>query len=583
MKRKGDFTNLQIAELLRDVAAGYRLKGEDKYKFRIIAYDRAADAVEHATSELKDLWDDGKLEDVPGIGPSISAHLDELFRTGRSRHFEEITKDIPPEAFKLMQLPGIGIKTAMKMLKEGDKKEVAEKLKEVKALQAKNKRLLLPIATQIATDIINYLSKDKSVIRVDPLGSLRRKASTIGDIDIAVASSNPKSVLQKFVKYPKSQKVIEKGDHTASILLPGDIRVDLMVQSEDSYGALLQHFTGSKHHNIALREFALKKGFSLSEYGIKKVRGEDLSTGKVGQKVKAFKTEQEFYKYLGLEYIEPELREDTGEIEAALRQAQGKPGGLPKLIELGDVRADLQIHSSFDVETSHDLGESSMEEIVQKGNELGYEYLAFTDHNPSQVKHNESQILDILKRKREKVEQINYSIKRDNVGSIKKVFNSLEIDIKPDGTLPVPNSGMSTLDFALVSIHSSFHLERNIQTKRVLSALSHPKVKIFAHPTGRLLEKREGAELNWPEIFDFCLKNGKWIEINCDPMRLDLPDSLVREAVKLGVKLTLGTDAHHKDGMNNMIWGVSVARRGWCQKSDIINTLNLLEFEKLIK
>jgi DNA polymerase (family 10) len=583
MKRKGDFTNLQIAELLRDVAAGYRLKGEDKYKFRIIAYDRAADAVEHATSELKDLWDDGKLEDVPGIGPSISAHLDELFRTGRSRHFEEITKDIPPEAFKLMQLPGIGIKTAMKMLKEGDKKEVAEKLKEVKALQAKNKRLLLPIATQIATDIINYLSKDKSVIRIDPLGSLRRKASTIGDIDIAVASSNPKSVLQKFVKYPKSQKVIEKGDHTASILLPGDIRVDLMVQSEDSYGALLQHFTGSKHHNIALREFALKKGFSLSEYGIKKVRGEDLSTGKVGQKVKAFKTEQEFYKYLGLEYIEPELREDTGEIEAALRQAQGKPGGLPKLIELGDVRADLQIHSSFDVETSHDLGESSMEEIVQKGNELGYEYLAFTDHNPSQVKHNESQILDILKRKREKVEQINYSIKRDNVGSIKKVFNSLEIDIKPDGTLPVPNSGMSTLDFALVSIHSSFHLERNIQTKRVLSALSHPKVKIFAHPTGRLLEKREGAELNWPEIFDFCLKNGKWIEINCDPMRLDLPDSLVREAVKLGVKLTLGTDAHHKDGMNNMIWGVSVARRGWCQKSDIINTLNLLEFEKLIK
>lgn len=583
MKRKGDFTNLQIAELLRDVAAGYRLKGEDKYKFRIIAYDRAADAVEHATSELKDLWDDGKLEDVPGIGPSISAHLDELFRTGRSRHFEEITKDIPPEAFKLMQLPGIGIKTAMKMLKEGDKKEVAEKLKEVKALQAKNKRLLLPIATQIATDIINYLSKDKSVMRIDPLGSLRRKASTIGDIDIAVASSNPKSVLQKFVKYPKSQKVIEKGDHTASILLPGDIRVDLMVQSEDSYGALLQHFTGSKHHNIALREFALKKGFSLSEYGIKKVRGEDLSTGKVGQKVKAFKTEQEFYKYLGLEYIEPELREDTGEIEAALRQAQGKPGGLPKLIELGDVRADLQIHSSFDVETSHDLGESSMEEIVQKGNELGYEYLAFTDHNPSQVKHNESQILDILKRKREKVEQINYSIKRDNVGSIKKVFNSLEIDIKPDGTLPVPNSGMSTLDFALVSIHSSFHLERNIQTKRVLSALSHPKVKIFAHPTGRLLEKREGAELNWPEIFDFCLKNGKWIEINCDPMRLDLPDSLVREAVKLGVKLTLGTDAHHKDGMNNMIWGVSVARRGWCQKSDIINTLNLLEFEKLIK
>ncbi len=570
MKRRGDFTNLQIAELLRDVAAGYQLKGEDKYKFRIIAYDRAADAVEHATSELKDLWDDGKLEEVPGIGPSISEHLDELFKNGRSRHFEEVVRGIPPDAFKLMQLPGIGIKTAMKMLKEGDKKEVAEKLKEVKSLQEKNKRLLLPFAAQIAADIINYLREDKSVSRIDPLGSLRRQASTIGDIDIAVASSNPQSVLERFVEYPKSQKSIEKGEHTASILLPGDIRVDLMVQPEGSYGALLQHFTGSKHHNIALRELALKKGLSLSEYGIREVKAKS-------EKLKVFTSENDFYKFLGLDYIEPELREDTGEIEAAQNHK------LPDLITLEDVKADLQIHSSFDIETSHDLGESSMEEVVKKGNELAYEYLAFTEHNPSQAKHTELQITDILKRKREKVEQINYSIKNRHKDSVKKVFNSLEIDMKPDGTVPVPESGMKTLDFALVSIHSSFHLDRNSQTKRVLSALSHPKVKIFAHPTGRLLEKREGAELNWPEIFDFCLKNNKWVEINCDPMRLDLPDTLVREAIKLGVKLTFGTDAHHKDGMNNMIWGISVARRGWCQKNDIINTLNLSEFEKLLE
>ena len=217
-----------------------------------------------------------------------------------------------------------------------------------------------------------------------------------------------------------------------------------------------------------------------------------------------------------------------------------------------------------------------MESIVKKGRELGYEYLAFTEHNPSQKGHSDNDIMEILKRKREKVEQINYS-------RVIKVFNSLEIDMKPDGSLPVPDSGLATLDFALVSIHSSFDLPRDLQTKRVLSALSHPKVKIFAHPTGRKLNEREGAELNWPEIFEFCLKNNKWIEINCDPMRLDLPDNLVREAVKLGVKMTFGTDAHHIDGMNNMIWGVSVARRGWCEVRDIMNTRSLNEFEKMLK
>jgi DNA polymerase (family 10) len=280
---------------------------------------------------------------------------------------------------------------------------------------------------------------------------------------------------------------------------------------------------------------------------------------------------------LGLTYIQPELREDTGEIEAA------RQGKLPKLVELKDVKADLQIHSDFDIETSHDLGESSMEEIVKKGNELKYEYLAFTEHNPSQKGHNEKQIMEILKRKREKIDKLNYSIKNSHRGSVQKVFNSLEIDILPDGRLPVPEEGLQILDFALVSIHSSFDLNRDLMTKRVLSALSHPKVKIFAHPTARKLNEREGVELNWPEIFEFCLKNGKWIEINCDPMRLDLPDTLVKEAVKCGVKLTFGTDAHHKDGLNNMYFGVSVARRGWAEARDIINTRPLIEFEKLLK
>lgn len=567
-------TNAQIAELLRDVAASYQLKNSKKYFFQIAAYERAADAVEHSTSELKDLWDDGKLEEVPGIGPGIAKYLSELFKTGKSKHFDELMKGIPPEAFKLMELPGVGIKTAMKMIEEGNRKEIDEKLKEVEEKNKERKRYILPYAEEIARELTDYLLKHPEVVRVDPLGSLRRRVSTIGDIDVLVGAKNSRNqesqnseIIKYFTEYPKAQKVIEAGDRTASILLPGDIQVDLMVMDEDSYGSALQHFTGSKHHNIALREYALKKGLSLSEYGIKKLQ-------KNSSKLQTFKNEKSFYKFLGLDYIEPELREDTGEIEAALKHK------LPNLVELADVKGDLQIHSSFDIETSHDLGLNSMEDVIKKAGELGYEYLAFTEHNPSQSGHVERDIMEILKKKREKVDQINYSLKKLNRKGIQKVFNSLEIDMKSDGSLPVPDKGMETLDFALVSIHSNFGLEKDAQTKRVLTALSHPKAKIFAHPTARKLNEREGVELNWPEIFDFAVKNNKWIEINCDPMRLDLPDILVREAVKLGVKMTFGTDAHSAQGLNNMVFGVSVARRGWCEKKDIVNTLNLKEFEE---
>lgn len=564
-------TNLQIAELLRQVAAAYQLRDAKKNFFKITAYERAADAVEHATSELKDVWDEGKLEEVPGVGPSIAEHLDELFRTGKSKHFEEVMKGISLDAFKLMKLPGIGIKTATKLLNEGDKKEVSEKLKEVDVLEKKDKRHLLPYASVIASEIIDYMRGNEYVKKIDPLGSLRRQVSTVGDIDISVATDKPIEVLNYFVKYPKVQKIIEKGEHSASIVVPGGVQVDLIAQKPESYGSLLQHFTGSKHHNIALREYSLKKGLSLNEYGVKKV-GENPKTAKY----KTFEDEEGFYKYLGLNWIAPELREDTGEIEKALE------GKLPNLVELKDIKADLQMHSSFDIETSHDLGISSMEELIKKGNELGYEYLAFTEHNPSKKGHSQGNIVEILKRKREKIDQLNYSLKKNGNNSIKKVFNSLEIDINVDGTLPVLEDGLSTLDFALVSVHGSFRLEKSEMTKRVLNALAHPKVKIFAHPTARKIQEREGIELDWPKVFEFCLKNNKFLEINADPMRLDLPDNLVREAVKLGVKLTMGTDAHHKDGLNNMLWGISVARRGWAEKKDIINTLPLEDFEKVI-
>lgn len=599
-------TNLEIAELLRDVAAAYKLQSEAKFRFQIIAYERAADSVEHATSELKDLWDDGKLGDVPGIGKSIQSHLDELFRSGHSSHFDGLLSPLPKIMFEFMKVPGIGAKTGYRLATELNLKSMedlakaaeegkiaqmegfgeesqAKILKAVKSQAGKKGvvRHLLPYAMVVADEVITYLKKNKNVIHINPLGSLRRQAVTVGDIDISVATNEPEDVLNYFTQYPKAQKIIEKGEHSASIVAPGGVQVDLMVQPAEAYGSLLQHFTGSKNHNIALREYAIKRGFSLNEYGIsklevkKKVDKNDKNRGIVG-KVK-FKTEKEFYEYLGLDYIPPEMREDTGEIEAALNHK------LPKLIELNDVRADLQIHSSYNIETSHDLGINTMEEIVEKANSLGHEYIAFTEHNPSQKGHDENQIVEILKKKREKVDKLNYSIGESKNGSVNKVFNSLEIDMKPDGTLPVPPAGLDTLDFALVSIHSSFDLDRERQTKRVLTALAHPKVKIFAHPTGRLLNQREGVELNWPEIFDFVLKNNKFIEINCDPMRLDLPDMLVREGVRRGVKFSFGTDAHTKEGMDNLQWGVSVARRGWIEAKDVINCLRFTEFEKIIK
>ncbi|HSX48693.1 MAG TPA: helix-hairpin-helix domain-containing protein [Candidatus Saccharimonadales bacterium] len=590
MKTSMKMTNLDIAEVLRDVAASYQLQDANKYKFQIIAYQRAADAVEHATSELRDLWEEGKLEEVAGIGKSISEHLSEIFKTGRSKHFDELSKDIPPIVFEMMKIPGIGVKTASKLAHElgikslADLKKAAETgkiaslegfgedsetsiLKSLTEFEKKAPaRMLLPYASEIANEIIDWMKKEKSVSRIDTLGSLRRQVSTIGDIDFSVASSDPDKAIDHFTKYPKATRVLEKGERTAAIILPGNIHVDLMAVKPGTYGSLLQHFTGSKHHNVALREYALKKKLSLSDYGIYTVKGEKKTLKDIG-------TEEEFYKFIGMDWIPPELREDGGEIEAALNHK------LPKLVELSDIKGDLQIHSDYDIETSHDLGSSSMKDIVKRAIELKYEYVAFTEHNPSKSKHTEKRIVELLKGKRETVDKLNYSIVKSMKSGVFKVFNSLEIDIMPDGKLPVPPEGLATLDFALVSIHSSFDLPRDKMTERVLTAFNNPKVKIFAHPTGRKLNERASVDLDWEKIFEAALSKNIWIEINADPARLDLPDILVHEAVKKGIMMTLGTDSHHVDGMNNMKWGVSVARRGWAEKKNIINTLTLKEFE----
>ena len=424
--------------------------------------------------------------------------------------------------------------------------------------------MTLPYAQEIADKLVEYMKSLKDVIRVEPLGSLRRQTDTIGDIDLAVASDNPKAVLDHFVSYPYIERIIEKGEVSSSILTSGGKQIDLLIQPLESFGSLLQHFTGSKNHNVHLREIALKKGLSLSEYGIKHLREQ-------GQPLKTYETEEKFYHAVGLAWITPELREDKGEIEAAQKNK------LPELVQTSDIKGDLHLHSNFPIEPSHDLGKSAFEEMLNKASELNYEYLGFSEHNPSQAKHTANKIYEILQKRNETIEQI-----KSNIKSV-RIFKLLETDILPNGELAINNRSLDLLDASIVSIHSVFNMNKTDMTKRILSGLSHKKAKILAHPTGRLLNERSGYELDWETIFDFCKKNNKALEINSWPDRLDLTDSIVKLAIEGGVKMIINTDSHAVWQMELMRFGVSVARRGWATKNDILNTLSYNEFLEWLK
>ncbi|MBI5465170.1 hypothetical protein HY946_01015, partial [Candidatus Gottesmanbacteria bacterium] len=572
-------TNLEVGKLLRAVAAAYIIKNENRFK--IMAYERAADSIEHSTSEIKDLWEDGKLAEIPGIGSSIAAHLDELFKTSRVKHFEKIMKDLPPAMFPLLSVPGFGPKKAYKLVKilklvnpatviedlekkalegkiapiegfgEKSQEDILEALESFKKGQIKENRMVLPYADVVAREVIAYLKKCPATSKVDPLGSLRRKVATIGDIDVAVATEKPEQVIKWFVNYPKKQKIVESGPTGATLLLQNGRQVDLRVQKPKAYGAMLQYFTGSKHHNIHLRELALEKKLSLSEYGIKR----QMANGK--WQMANYAEEEKFYEALGLDWIPPELREDTGEIEASLRSAQGQSGGLPMLVDLKDIKGDLHVHSNYPIEPSHDLGANSMEEIIKKAEKLDYEYIGFAEHSPSITNHTKQQIYEILARRKEKIEKLKLTSK------IVRVINLLEVDILADGNLSIEDKSLNLLDGAIASVHSSFSQSKEKMTKRILHALANSHIRILGHPTGRMLGKREAYEADWEKIFTFCKNHHIALEINAWPDRLDLPDTLVRQAVKMGVKMVICSDSHATEQMNLITYGIAVARRGW--------------------
>ena len=585
-------TNQEIAHLFRNIAAAYAIKDEKKYKFQIIAYQKAADAIEHASTELKNLYEQNNLEKVAGIGPTIKGRLEELFETGKVVHFEEVTKDISPAVFPLLDIPSFGPKKAYRLathFKLTNPKTVIEDVKKLAInnqiselegfgeksqadiLQAINEfysgttktgRMVLPLAFTLAQEVLDYLKKSKDVKEAQPLGSLRRMVSTVGDIDIAVTSPNPAAVIEHFVAFPAKERVIEKGPTTASLLIGGGKHVDLLVLPPDQFGSLLQHFTGSKHHNVALREYSLKKDFSLSERGIKHLKTQN-------QTLKTFSDEADFYNYLGLDWIPPELRENQGEIEAAIKHT------LPDLIELKDMKGDLHIHSNYPLDSSHDYGNASMKNMLEVAKKKKYDYFAFSEHNPSVTNHSKQEMYDILKKRQEHIEQL-----KDTYKNSIRIINLLEVDILATGNLALDDKALELVDGAIVSIHSSFNTEKNKMTDRILKGLSHPKARILAHPTGRLLNSRPGYDVNWNKLFAFCKENNKALEINAWPERLDLPDALVKEARDLGNKFVIDTDSHAISHMDNMFYGVSVARRGWCTKEDILNSWPYEKFWK---
>lgn len=570
-------SNQAIADLLRSVATSLTLSKANLFQVR--AYQNAADSVEHLTSELKDLWEDGNLDSVPGLGKSLQENLSELFKTGESKHFESILNKYPLVIYELIKIPGVGPKTAKELsdlgvesfedlgkklesgelTEKGFSEKIAEKIKSGFLEHSnRNIRMLLPYAQAQADRVLEYLKKGPGVKAADPLGSLRRQVATIGDLDFAAAAEDSEKVYEYFHKMPGISHVADK----QTVVLNSGIHVDLLVGKPESYGALLQHFTGGKNHNIRLRTYALKLGLSLNEDGVKRVKGE----GESGKLIQT-KTEEEFYKLLGMAVPPPELREDNGEINAALAH------NLPDLIELKDIKGDLHLHSNFPIEhPSHGPGINSLEEIVKNAEKLGYQYVGISDHPPAHRTESKEGIINWVEKRTKVIQDLKKKTK-----SI-RVLNGLEIDIIGDGALSVPDEALVTLDYVIAGIHSGHRTASENITKRILKALESPHVDIISHPTGRILNERESFEADWEEIFKLAGKNKKLMEINAHAERLDLRDDLVRLALKYGVKFVIDSDAHEIPHMSNMRYGVSVARRGWVEAKDVINTW---DFKKL--
>ena len=583
--------NEETAQLLKKVAAVFRVKEGDTFRYK--AYVNAAVAIENLTEPITEIWKRGELNNIPGLGENLIDYLNEYFSVGHVRHFDSLFKKVPSGMFSLMTIRGIGPMTAYKISHKfhlnyqetalADLKEILKsgqlikiqsfKAKTVakiqKALEIKSfgkGRLPLYEALPVANDLLSFLLESSFITAAETLGSLRRRLSTVGDIDIAFCSSAPQKAMSHALSYPEISAVVSTGDKVSHIKLKNGLEVDLKISAPNSWGSLLQHYTGSKLHNIHLRTIAKEHGLSLSEYGITQ-----------NKKLYRFTTETGFYKFLKMSYIPPEIRENNGEIELAQKHQP------PKLIELSDIKGDLHIHSDFNYPSSHDLGISSLSQLLQSAEDKGYEYLGLSDHNPKFQGLGEKQKLNIILTRKKYLESQYRAYEKSVKHRTINLLIGMEVDIRPDGDLALSDKILDQLDYVIISIHSSFELTEEANNQRIIRALSHPKAIILGHPTGRIINGRQPIAANWDQIFAFCAQNHKIIEINAYPTRLDLPEDLIRKAISMGVKLIINTDSHEVSQMTNMQYGIWNARRGYAEKKDIINTLSFKDLHTVIE
>jgi len=551
------------------------LKGEMFFKTR--AYRIAAQTIEALEDDIEDIVHQGTLESIPGIGEALAKKITELVQTGKLTYLERLKKDVPTGLIDLLGIPGLGPRKVAALYKnrgitsiqdlqiaasKGELRtmkgfgEITERniLRGIQLLEKTSGRVLLNVAYEDGERYLTYLQKCKKIHKIHIAGSLRRMKETIGDLDILVSSKDPETVMECFVQYPEVSTVLAKGSTKSSVLLNDHLQVDLRVVEEKSYGAALQYFTGSKDHNVTLRGLAIKKGFKLNEYGLFDKNTEEYIAGK---------TEEDIYKKIGMRYIEPELRENRGEFDAAKKNA------LPNLVRYQEINGDFHVHSVWSD------GNDSIEAIAAFAQQRGYSFIGITDH---------SQSLKIANGLSE--ERVQKKI--DEIKKISKKFPSLQIlcgtecDIKPDGTLDYRTKLLQQFDFVYIAIHTAFKMPKETMTKRIIKGMDHEEVNFLAHPTGRLIGKRDAYEVDIDQLIDAARETDTCLEINSFPDRLDLDDVHIKQAKDHHVRFVLGTDSHSTNHLDFMKFGVATARRGWLEKEDILNTSSVQEIGKIL-
>ncbi|HCC60095.1 MAG: DNA polymerase III [Candidatus Staskawiczbacteria bacterium RIFOXYC1_FULL_37_43] len=572
--------NQEIAKIFNDMARFLRM---ERVAFKPYAYERAAMSLESLSEYVGDIYKKGgvkALMEIPGVGKAIADHIEEYLKTGRIKHYEAQKKKLPIDLDGLVRVEGMGARKAkvlyqklgVKNLKDLEKAAKAHKiaplfgfgektekniLQGLEFLKRDKGRFLLGKILPAARNVVEKLKNLKEVEKISLAGSVRRRKETIGDVDILAVSENPKKVMDFFVKLDGVEKVWAKGPTKSSVRIKEGFDIDIRIVPQKSYGSALQYFTGNKDHNVATRRIAINKGLKLSEYGVFR-----------DKKQIAGKTEEDVYKAIGLPYIEPELRENEGEIEAALK------GELPKIIELKDIKGDLHCHSDWDG------GENSIEQMAKSAIDAGYEYIGISDHTKFlRIEHglNEKQLLDQHK----EIEKLNSKFQIQN--SKFRILHGCEANIMNDGNVDIKDDVLEKLDYVIAGAHSSLKMPKQEMTQRLIKAMRNPNIDIISHPTGRLIGKRDEYQLDFDKILEVAKETGTILEINSSPDRLDLRDLYIRRAKNQGIKMIINTDSHQKEQLNLMEYGVSMARRGWAEKSDIINTLPVEELLKYFK